>query len=97
MAIYMISAIEIDDPVIYERYSEAAAKALAPFDIEFISRDNDPVVVEGSRPANHLTVVKFQSQEKFEEFYNSEAYQTAIPIRHLSANTKFIMLMKAMP
>jgi uncharacterized protein (DUF1330 family) len=94
MTVYLVSAIEIHDRETYKRYSEGAQKALAPFKVEYLSGDDNPAVYEGERPANHLNVIGFESKEKFDEFFNSEAYQAIIPIRQASSTTKFIMLMQ---
>jgi uncharacterized protein (DUF1330 family) len=95
MPVYMVSAIEILDPTTYRRYQEGAQRALAPFKIDHLSGDDHPIIYEGSQPANHLNIIAFESQEKFEEFYNGEAYQSVLPDRTGSAETRFIMLMKS--
>lgn len=96
MAVYLVLAIDVADSETYKLYSNGALESLAGFNFEIVSGDDHPVVYEGSQPANHLSIIKFDSQEAFEEFYNSDAYRKVVPHRVASSDTKFIMLMKGL-
>ncbi len=93
MAAYLVVAVDIKDSESYKKYSEAAGAVLHGFDIEELSAEAHTTLYEGERPANHLVLMKFESKEKFEEFYQSEAYRRAIPLRDAASDTRFIMLM----
>ena len=95
MSVYIVSAIEIHDPVVYAQWGELVRIAVANFDIEVISTDDDATVFEGTKPANHLGIVKFKSCEDYEAFVASEAYQRALPYRLASSTVRFMMAMDA--
>jgi uncharacterized protein (DUF1330 family) len=94
MSVYIVGAIEIHDHEMYRRYSELARVAMAGFEIERISVDDNPHIYEGEKPANHLMIVKFRSREDYEAFVASPAYQKALPLRKASSTTKFMMAMQ---
>lgn len=94
MSIYLLMAVDVKDPDLYAQYVEGAGKVLQSYDIKRLSFDANPTLYEGAIPANKVAILEFESQEKFDEFYNSDAYQQVIGIRHAASETKFIMTMK---
>jgi uncharacterized protein (DUF1330 family) len=95
MAVYLVGAIEINDKEQYQVYQRGAATALAAFPgVKLISVDDNPAILEGTRPANHLFIIEFVSSEQLHSFYASTAYQAVIGHRHAAADTKFIMAMR---
>ncbi|WP_066522187.1 DUF1330 domain-containing protein [Sphingobium cloacae] len=94
MAVYIVLAIEVADSETYKLYGDGAREILAGYNVEIVSGDGNPVVYEGTQPANHLSIVKFESQAEFERFFKSEEYQKILHYRRESSDTKFIMLMK---
>jgi uncharacterized protein (DUF1330 family) len=95
MAVYLIGAMDIHDQDEFANYVKAAGGALAPYQGKFtrLTADKNPRVYEGERPGNHMFIIKFDTQELFDEFYNSEAYRQAMKIRLRSSNPHFIMTM----
>ena len=94
MAVYIVGAIEVRDRELYRQYSELARIAMADFAMECVSADDTPIVYEGSQPANHLMIFKFESKEDYEAFVASPAYQKALPLRKAGSTTSFIMAMQ---
>ena len=94
MSVYLLAAIEIHDREAYAAYSQRARQALAPFKIRTLSLESSPTVYEGTQPANFMMLIEFESQQALEEFYASDAYAIARPMRHAASTTKFIMAMK---
>ena len=96
MSVSMIGAIDIHNPEGYKSYRAAVPEALAPYldGVEFLSGDDNPLVLEGAQPTNHLFINKFPSIEVVKEFYHSKPYQKAMRYRRDSATTKFILLMR---
>lgn len=95
MSVYLVLAIDIKDAELYAQYAAGAGEALKPFRPRRISVDRNPKLYEGEQPANNLAIIEFESQEKLDEFFASDAYQKVIGIRHAAAETRFIMAMKA--
>lgn len=101
MSVYVVGAIEIHDFDRYEQYRELSRKALAEFkeagyEYEPLSADDNPTIFEGTQPANHLMVLRFNSREDYETFFASESYQRALPHRLASSTTRYIMAMDSL-
>ena len=96
MSVYLGGAGDIHDPETYARYREVAGAALQGFDVEIVSVDDHPEMLEGSQPANHLLVVKFPSMERLKAFHASEAYQRIVHHRHAASTTMFLMAMRGL-
>jgi uncharacterized protein (DUF1330 family) len=95
MAVYTVSALEIFSNRRLTRDTRRAQQMLlASSNIEHLSGDGSPIGYEGSRPDNHLNIVKFESHEALESFYDSEAYRAALPDWKAWLDPKLIMLMR---
>ena len=96
MSVYLVGAVDIHDAEGYERYRAGVPKAVAPYSdgVEILSADDNPLVLEGTQPANHLFISEFPSLEVLKEFYYSKAYQQVMQYRSSSAVTKFLMVMR---
>lgn len=95
MSVYLVGAVNIADKDEYRKYSIGAAAAIAAFNAQVLSNDDNPVIVEGSQPAGHLFIVKFKSMDDFNAFYASEAYQSVLHYRTKSSETVYIMAMRS--
>lgn len=95
MSVYLVMALDVHDPERYAQYAAGAGEALAPFKIKRLSVDSDPTVYEGEKPGQKLAIIEFESQDAFDQFYNSPAYQEVIGHRHAASTSKFIMTMEA--
>lgn len=95
MTAYLVGAIEIHDPEGYARYRQGVGAALAPYDVELVSADDAPQVLEGVAPASHLFVVRFASVADARAFYGSDAYQAIIGFRQGSSEARFLMIMRS--
>lgn len=94
MSVYLLGAIDIRDAVAYDAYQRAAAIALAPYAVEFLAVDREPVMLEGKQPAGHLFVIRFDGMAEAQLFYDSEAYRRARAIRHEASETLHLMLLR---
>tara|TARA_B110001454_G_scaffold218389_1_gene246206 strand:+ start:515 stop:811 length:297 start_codon:yes stop_codon:yes gene_type:complete len=97
MSVYLVGAIDIHDPEVYARYQAAAAPILAQMSVvEVLSTDGDPIVFEGDRPAQHMFIIKFESEKDAQTFMESDAYASCIPLRRAASTTHFIMAMRGL-
>ena len=96
MSAYLIGAIDIRDRAAYDTYQRAAAAALAPFTVEFLAVDANPVMLEGKQPAGHLFVIHFKSMAEARSFYDSDAYRRARTIRHEASETLHLMPLRGL-
>lgn len=77
MGALWIAHVTVTDNDSYMKYAALAGPALAAFGGEFVARGGAYVQIEGTdRPRN--VVVKFDSVEKAEACYHSDAYQEAL-------------------
>lgn len=88
MASYIMSMMNKHDLVKYGEYSAQGFVSLQGLPFEVIVGENLDVL-EGNVPGTSVVVMKFHDNDAAMAWYNSEAYQKAIPIRHAAAETIF--------
>jgi uncharacterized protein (DUF1330 family) len=76
MAHYIIGLIDVLDDEKYGAYVSSAPD-LADFGAEVVAYDVSPQVIEGSMRRKRVGLVRFPSEEKFREWYDSPAYRAA--------------------
>ena len=97
--VYVVVSAQVQDPDGLAAYAEAARPVAQQAGLEVLGRIEsvpDELVFEGSWPhPGGLTVERFESMEAFEAFWNSEAYQRAIPLREGKVNINFVVAVPA--
>lgn len=88
MSSYVIGVIDKKDLEKYDLYAAAGYQSLTGFEVE-ISVGENPDVLEGQFPGTTLIVMKFKNKEDAKNWYKSDLYQKAIPLRHAAAGTPF--------
>lgn len=78
---YVIVHLTVHDPDGYGTYTSQVPATLAPFGGEFLVRGGEAIEVEGTMPGARHVVLRFPSRTKAEDWYNSPAYQTILPLR----------------
>ena len=91
MSVYVIAGLNIHDEERYEDYATRALVSLEKYKVEVLVVSDAPVAVEGINPYRRYVVLKFPDQAAFDTWYRSAEYQSAIPIRHESAETGFFV------
>jgi uncharacterized protein (DUF1330 family) len=92
MKAYVIAVETISDMAMFDEYRKVVMATLAPFDARFIVRGGKITVTEGEWPHPRLAVIEFPSREAAEGWYNSEAYQKVIALRHKSSVGNLIIV-----
>lgn len=77
MTAYVVSVVNVKDPVQYQEYAKLAPAAVAKFGGRFLARGAIHAVLEGGLGANRLVVTEFPSAEKAKAFYDLPDYQSA--------------------
>ena len=80
MAAYFIFQYDITNPDGSAPYPAAAGPSVYQYGGEVIVADPNSVAVEGAKPGN-VVVVKFESAEAAQKWYESPEYQAALPHR----------------
>ncbi|MEQ9519283.1 MAG: DUF1330 domain-containing protein [Parvibaculum sp.] len=85
MSVYAIGIIEIADKETYANYEAGFFEALAPHGGEIVAVDDEPTTIEGEPVTGRAVVLRFASQDKFNDWYNSDAYQKIAKFRFASS------------
>jgi uncharacterized protein (DUF1330 family) len=97
VAAYLLGAINVNDHDGYEKYRRQTGPLLMAMEgAEILSADDAPDILEGTQPANHLFIVRFETMELLQEFYHSDAYSSMKCHRIASGDTRYIMAMRGL-
>ncbi len=77
---YWIAHVDVEDMNEYKKYVEGNAKAFAKYGGRFLVRGGQYETPEGSSRSRHV-VLEFDSYQQALDCYNSEEYQSVIPLR----------------
>jgi len=95
MAAYFIAQYVVNDPKLYREYQAAAAPTIQAAGGELVAFDSAAETIEGKPPGPHTVILKFESTEAAKAWYESSAYQAALPKR-LAATQGFAILSQSM-
>src|SRR5437660_1491795 len=77
MPAYVISELEVLDPVAIETYRTVAAKSIAQYGGRYLARGGAAEAAEGEPPPKGIVVVEFPSMARLREWYASPEYAAA--------------------
>ncbi len=92
MSYYFIANIKIQDEKEYQKYIEKADEVFSKYKGEYISVDNNPIVLEGNWDYTRTVLIKFTSKEDFDNWYNSSEYQNILKHRLKAAICDTILI-----
>ena len=95
MAAYFIAQYVVNDPKLYREYQGAAAATIQAGGGEVVAFDVAAETIEGTPPGPQTVIVKFASPEAAKAWYQSPAYQAAVPKR-LASTTGFAIIAQSM-
>jgi uncharacterized protein (DUF1330 family) len=95
MAAYFIAQYVVKDPKLYREYQAAAGETIAASGGEVVSFDLAAETLEGTPPGPTTVIVKFASTTAAKAWYDSPAYQAALPKR-LAATEGYAILSQSM-
>ena len=95
MAAYFIAQYVVNDPKLYREYQAAAGPTIQASGGELVAFDVAAQTIEGTPPGPQTVIVKFESTEAAKAWYNSPAYQAALPKR-LAATQGFAVISQSM-
>lgn len=81
MAAYFLAAMDVTDPAGFQLYAEAAMPTFEGVNFEILSIADNPEVLEGTLPAQHFALIRFDDEAALKAWYDSEGYKKAKPIR----------------
>jgi uncharacterized protein (DUF1330 family) len=92
MPAYIISEIDVTDPVGYEEYKKQAGDTVGKYGGQYIVRGGHAETLEGDWKPKRIVVLKFASAERAKAWLNSEEYREPRKMRHRTANTRMIVV-----
>jgi len=92
MPAYVISELEVLDPVEIETYRTIAAQSIAQYGGRYLVRGGAANVAEGGPPPENIVVVEFPSMERLREWYASPEYAEALKVRRTALDRRLIFV-----
>ena len=77
MAAYVIADVSVRDPEQYKQYQALSPGAIAAAGGEFVVRGGRTAVLEGDWRPNRMVVIRFDTFEQAQAFYESALYREA--------------------
>ena len=81
---YTIAEVEVTDQATYQEYQRGAGAQIPAAGGRFIARGGRTFVVNGA-PPKRAVVLQWESFEKAQAFFESEAYRRLVPTRDKSS------------
>jgi uncharacterized protein (DUF1330 family) len=97
MSAYVISELEVRDPVAIETYRALAAKSIAQYGGRYLVRGGAAELAEGGSPPKSLIVVEFPSMAHLREWYASKEYAEALEVRRTALDRRLIFVEGVLP
>jgi uncharacterized protein (DUF1330 family) len=92
MSAYVISELEVLDPVGIETYRTLAAKSIAQYGGRYLVRGGVADIAEGGPPPRNIIVVEFPSMERLRQWYASPEYAEALEVRTTALDRRLIFV-----
>jgi len=86
MAAYLVGHITVKDEELWQQYVSGVAESIAPFDANVVFRGKLDKVLAGTHDADLVVVIEFSDLSTLDNWFNSETYQSLIPMRDKAAN-----------
>ena len=86
MAAYLVGHITVKDDELWQKYLAGVAESIAPFDSKVVFRGQLVKILAGQHEHDLVVVIEFSDQSTLDAWYNSEKYQSIIPLRDKAAD-----------
>jgi len=86
MAAYLVGHITVKDDELWQKYVAGVGESIAPFESRIIFRGQLDKVLAGHHDHNLVVVIEFPDTSTLDAWFNSEKYQSLIPLRDKAAN-----------
>jgi uncharacterized protein (DUF1330 family) len=92
MSYFFIAQIKINDNIEYQKYIDKSESVFSKYNGEYVVVDNNTEILEGDWKYERLVMIKFNSKEDFNAWYNSLEYQQILKHRLKAANCDSILV-----
>jgi uncharacterized protein (DUF1330 family) len=90
MPAYVVSEIEVTNPVNYEKYKQLVPASVQKYGGRFLVRGGAVERLEGTWSPKRFVILEFPSMEQAKAWWNSPEYREAKLVRHANARTEMI-------
>ena len=81
MSKIMVAIINIENKEGYKEYQDSVLPMFEEMGIEVLAVDDTPQAIEGETRNQRMVVIKFENEDAFKGWYESEEYEKIKPIR----------------
>jgi uncharacterized protein (DUF1330 family) len=92
MSYYFIAQIKINNEKEYQKYIDKTGEIFKKYHGEYLSVDNNPLLLEGKWDYTRSVLIKFPDLKDFEKWYNSDEYQNILKYRLKAADCDTILI-----
>jgi uncharacterized protein (DUF1330 family) len=92
MAAYVITDIDVSDPVRYEDYKVLSSSSAAQYGGRFLVRGGAHETLEGDWQPHRVVVLEFPSVEQARQWWSSPEYEEAKAIRREASESRIILV-----
>jgi uncharacterized protein (DUF1330 family) len=92
MSYYFMANIRIEDIEEYQKYLDQAGQIFSKYNGKYLAIDNQTRVMEGSWDYSRAVLIRFNSEEDFNAWYQSEEYQQILQHRLKAATCDTILI-----
>ena len=86
MAAYLVGHMTVKEDKLWKEYVAGVQESIAPFDAKVVFRGRLDKVLAGQHAHDLVVVIEFADQATLNNWFNSEQYQSLIPLRDKAAN-----------
>lgn len=95
--VHFIAHFTVTDADRYRQYEKGFFPVLKDYDAEFLTYDDDVMVLEGERAPGRTVVIRFASEEECLRWWHSDEYRAIVPHRHAGTETFSVSIVHAPP
>jgi uncharacterized protein (DUF1330 family) len=93
MSAYLIVEVkEVTDPKKYAEYMARVPAIVERFGGEYLIRGGRSVALAGSWDPKKMVIIRFESMDRVQAWWNSPEYRAVAPLREQSARTEAVVV-----
>jgi uncharacterized protein (DUF1330 family) len=92
MSYYFIAQIRINDQAEYQKYIDGSGEVFKKYNGKYMAVDNEPVLLEGDWNYTRTVLIRFDSRDDFDAWYESDEYQKILRHRLKAADCDTILV-----
>ncbi|MEO0493879.1 MAG: DUF1330 domain-containing protein [Actinomycetota bacterium] len=94
--VFFVAHFTVTDPDEYRIYEKGFFPVLKGYDAQFMTFDDDVMVLEGEREEGRTVVIQFASEEECLRWWNSDEYKAIVPHRHAGTTSHSVSIVHGM-